>query len=206
MSIKVPYQKVVNYLRSVFPLLNFPNELTYCPIELYDAYYVIINQNDVATIVLKIANDFKKWGLRYISEVFDCDDYARLFHELFTMYSRTNSCLSGGGRVDAYPMTNDSVIPIGIVLGYHAYNILIFCKKKTEELKYPAVKVDEFGEYEIYISVIEPQAVTHVSNEEDVKDIFLEPRKLNGFTLFGFEIKIDTQKYFVVYHTEKVMV
>ena len=66
MSIKVPYQKVVNYLRSVFPLLNFPNELTYCPIELYDAYYVIINQNDVATIVLKIANDFKRFENSYI--------------------------------------------------------------------------------------------------------------------------------------------
>ena len=206
MSIVIPYQKVVEYLRKTFPLLRTSNELTNCPIELYDAWFKVVNQEDVATVVIRIANEFRRLGLRYEREIFDCEDFARLFTELFNIYSKTNSCLSCGGRVDAYPIEDGKISPIGLVLGYHGYNILIFCKSKNSKLMYPGVKVDDLDNLEVYVSLIEPQAVKYVNTDQDVNDVFLDVVKLNNYYVFGYEVNLDGYKYLITYHTEKVMI
>ena len=208
MSVVVKWNKIVNYLRNVFPLLNFTNEMTNCPIEIYDIEYVIPNQSIISDVIYKIRDYFNKWDIKYKKEIWDCDDFARLFAQLFNLFSNTNSCFSVGGRIDAYPIENSGIFPIDLVLGYHGYNILFFSKTKEEKLSAylegRCIKIDEIDKNEIYITVIEPQITKFVKNITDLDDMFLEVHKLFNFNVFGYEIDINKKKYLIVYHTEKV--
>jgi len=206
--VKLRYDLVAKYIQDTFPFTRFPNLLTRCPIELYDEYYYVTPYDLVIPTLEKIHAFFETSKLVWKKDVWDCDNFAGLFKQLFTLYTKTNSVFQADGRVDSYLIENDTIFPFPEILGYHAFNVLFFSAPPSKEVEIPSILLTTIENQAVYLSVLEPQFLLRIMERKEYVEAFLKPYDFMRFKMFGYEVlfKEDekTRKYLIVYHPMKV--
>ena len=81
----------------------------------FDVQYDTCSLEELHTALKEFKQIIESYGIEYIPDSFDCDDYASAFKSWFTLITRKNSVGIAIGKVYYN----------GVPLGYHAWNIVL---------------------------------------------------------------------------------